>query len=373
MKETLFRPTWAETDLKALRHNFSQIKRLGKGKKILAVIKADAYGHGMIRVGQALERAGADFFGVADIREAMGLRIYGIKKPILLFENTLPYFARQIVELDLTPSVSNIELARSLNDCAAKAHKRVNIHVKVDTGMGRLGVWHEEAIRFIEKVRGLKNVNIQGIMTHFACADTDKVFTKRQIARLIKLLAELKKRGIIFSYVHAANSIGFVEYQDKHFSLYRLGLILYGMYPAVRLKSKISLKLVLSVKSRIVFLKRIEKGRSVSYGRTFIAKKKMTIATLPVGYNDGYFRSLSNKSFVLAGGRRCPVVGRVTMDQMMVDVSSVKNPKIGMEVVLLGRQGKQAMTADELAQKAGTINYEITCSLGNRLPRVYRD
>lgn len=370
MNETLYRPTWAEVDLKALRYNFREIKKLSAGKKILAVIKADAYGHGMIKAAQILDKEGAHFFGVADIREAMAIRICGISKPILLFENTLPIFAKKIVELNLTPSVSSLALAQALNAAAGKAKRKINIHVKVDTGMGRLGVWHEDAVLFIQKIKNLKNLNVDGIMTHFACADSDAHFTKLQIQRFVDFLNALKSRGIVIPHVHAANSMGFMEYGHAYFNLVRPGLILYGLYPHTRVKNKIKLRPVLSVKSRIVFLKNVKKNRSISYGRTFIAKKNLKVATLPLGYNDGYFRAFSNNAFVLVGGKRCPVVGRVTMDQMMIDVSFVKNPKLGMEVVVLGAQGKEEISADELGFRAKTINYEITCALGNRLPRI---
>ncbi len=372
-KEAIFyRPTWAAVDLQALTHNFRQIKRIAGPKiKILSVVKADAYGHGMIHVAKALTEKGADFFGVADIREAMSLRIAGIKKPIVLFENTLPIFAKQIVQFDLRPSVSSWGLAAALNRYAKKRGKHVNIHVKIDTGMGRLGVWHKDAFAFIKHLQTLTNVHCEGIMTHFAAADTDDYFTQNQLISFVGLLDHLKKQNITFPFVHAANSVGFIEQPNDYFNLVRPGLILYGLYPALRLKSKIALKPVLSIRTRINFLKHVEKGRSISYGRTFVTQRPSVIATLPVGYNDGYFRCFSNNAFVLIKGIRCPVAGRVTMDQMMIDVTDVPNPKIGTEVVLLGRQGQNVISADELSLRAKTINYEITCSLGNRIPRRY--
>lgn len=371
--ERLYRPTWAEVDLKAMRYNFRQIKRRAGNAKILCVVKADAYGHGLIQVARTLQKEGADFFGVADIHEGVALRMHGIQKPILLFENCLPPFAKSIVDYRLTPSISNIELAEALNRHAQSLHSQIPIHIKVDTGMGRLGVWHKEALGFIKRIHRFKNLHWEGLLTHYACAETDEEFTYRQIRDFSKLIRGLKQEGIIFPYLHASNSIGLIEYRNNSFTLVRPGLILYGMYPVARLREKIRLKPVLSVKSKIVFLKNISKGRSISYGRTFIASKDMTIATIPIGYNDGYMRCLSNKSDCLVGGKRCRVVGRVTMDQLMVDVTHVKSARIGTEVVLLGIQKGNSISADELAQKARTINYEITCSLGNRLPRIYKD
>ena len=372
-EQIFYRPTWAEVDLDALRHNFRHIKGMaGRKTKILSVIKADAYGHGMIRVAKVLNEKGADFFGVADIREAISLRLAGIKKPIVIFENTLPIFAKQIVQFDLRPSISSWGLAISLNRYARSRGKHIFIHVKIDTGMGRLGVWHRDAMEFVRRLKTLSHVHCEGLMTHFAAADTDEHFTQSQTANFMRLLDNLRQHTIVFPYVHAANSIGFIEQPNDYFNLVRPGLILYGLYPTPRLKSKIALKPVLSIKSRINFLKNVERGRNISYGRTFVTQRPSVIATLPIGYNDGYFRCFSNNAFVLVRGRRCPVVGRVTMDQLMIDVTDVVNPKIGAEVVLLGRQGQHAITADELALRAKTINYEITCSLGNRIPRVYR-
>ena len=368
----LYRPTWAKVDLDAIKHNFHALKRFSdKRTKILCVVKADAYGHGMLKVAKLLNREGADFFGVADINEGICLREHGIKKPVLLFESQLPSLAKEIIRYDLTAMVSNLDLATALNREAKRLKKRIPIHIKVDTGMGRLGVWYEDALAFIRSIRRLRNISLEGICTHFAASDTDEHFTRSQIDFFLRLVKQLKLHSISIPYVHAANSMGLVNYCVEDFNLVRPGLILYGLYPSQKLTTKITLKPALSVKSKIVFLKKITKDRSISYGRTFMAKKGMVIATVPIGYNDGYFRCLSNKSFVLVNGMRCPVVGCVTMDQLMVDVSKIKAPKIGMEVILLGRQGKQAISADELAHKANTINYEITCSLGNRLPRIY--
>ena len=366
--------TIAHVDLKAIRHNFLQIKRLaGPHTEILCVVKGDAYGHGMVKVSALLDKLGANFFFVSDIEEGILLRKNRIIKPILLFESTLPSHARQIVDYNLTPTICTLELANSLNRYAKARGRRIDIHIDVDTGMGRLGVWHEEAFEFIQKVNRLANLSIKGIYTHFPVADTNRTFTRNQMKHLYELISRLDKIGVVVPYIHAANSLGLIHYKTKLLNLVRPGLMLYGLYPSPRLKHKITLKPSLSVQSKIVFLKKVRRGQGISYGHTFIARQNMTVATLAIGYRDGYLRCLSNQASVLIDGKRCPIVGRVTMDQIMVDVSKVKSVKVGTTAVILGTQKQNSISADELAEYAGTISYEIVCSLGNHLPRVYRE
>ena len=367
------RPTWVEVDLNAIRRNHMSLKRyIDKKIQMLCVVKANAYGHGAIPVTKVLQKQGVNLFGAANVDEAIRLRNNSIKASILVFEHALPEQASDIIRYNLVQTVGNIRLARALDSCARKMKCRAHIHIKIDTGMGRLGVWHNQALSFIRQISKLKNVRITGIYTHFPVADTDKAFTKEQITKFTQLTQQLKKSGINISYLHVANSMGLVGYNMSHFNLIRPGLMLYGLYPIAKLKSKITVTPAMSVKSKIVFLKKMAKGRGVSYGHTFVAKKNTVIATLPIGYNDGYLRCLSNRASVLINGQRCPVVGRVTMDQLMVDVSRIKSAKVGMEAVLLGRQKGEYISADELASKANTINYEIICSLGNRLPHIYK-
>jgi alanine racemase len=383
--------TWAEIDLKAVRHNLKQIVKLSAKNKfyfptrppqpvkinqglefVMAVIKANAYGHGMEKIGLLLDKAGVGFFCVSDINEGIALRKIGIKKSILLLESTLASDAQQIADYQLVPTICTLGLAASLNRYAQKKKRRIDVHVKVDTGMGRLGVWHEEAFDFIKKVSTFKCLRIMGIFTHFPAADTDRSFTRQQLKYLYDLVKRLDRSGLIVPYIHAANSMGLVGYPTHIVNLARPGLMLYGLYPHLSLCKKIHLKPVLNVRSRVIFLKKIKRGRSVSYGRTFFTKKDMLVATVPIGYNDGYFRALSNQACVLIDGTRCPVIGRVTMDQIMVDVSRVKKVQLGSSVTVLGAQKKENISADELAKLAGTINYEIVCSLGNRLPKIYK-
>ncbi len=365
--------TWAEVDLKAIKHNLNKIKSLaGRHTEILCVVKGDAYGHGMVKVATLLDELGLGFFGVSDIEEGKILRRHGIKKPILLFESTLPAQAQQIIDYNLMPTVCTLEMAAALNRYAASLGKRVDVHIDIDTGMGRLGVWHEEAFDFVKKVMRLLSISIKGLYTHFPVADTNQAFTRKQIKILYDLVRRLDQHGLVVPYIHAANSMGLAGYHTKILNLARPGLMLYGLSPTAQLKNKINLKAVLSVKSKIVFVKNIRRGQGISYGHTFVAPRNMRVATIALGYKDGYLRCLSNKSAVLIAGKRCPVIGRVTMDQIMVDVSKLASVKVGSLAVILGTQNRNAISADELAGHAGTISYEIVCSLGSHLPRVYK-
>lgn len=375
-------------NLNALRHNLREIRRLAEKNtfslptrpasgndvpkiNILTVVKADAYGHGMAPVAKELEKAGVDVFAVSDVKEGIALRNTGIKKPILLFESTLPVFAEDIARYKLTPMVCTMELAAELDAHAARLKKPIDIHIEVDTGMGRLGVWHEDAFTFVEKVFKLKWLRLTGLMSHFPAADTDKKFTLQQVQHITDLVIDLDKAGMVVPYIHAANSMGLAGYETRVLNLVRPGLMLYGLYPHPDLKQTIDLRPVMSVHTRVIFTKDVAKGRSISYGRTFFTQKDMRIAVLPIGYSDGYFRQFSNKASVLISGKRCPITGIVTMDQTMVDVSDVPGVKMGDPVVIMGAQGNETITADELAEHARTISYEVVCNLGNRLRREY--
>lgn len=381
--------TWAEINLNAVGYNLKQIIKLTVKNKythstrlraksapknvetIMAVIKADAYGHGMEEIALLLDKEGVGYFGVSDITEGAALRKIGIKKPILVFESTLKFQAKLIVDHRLMPTVCTLDFAKSLNRHAKRKKERIDIHVKVDTGMGRLGIWHEEAFDFIKEISTYDHLRIMGLFTHFPAADTDRSFTKKQLTFLYDLVTRLDRTGLIVPFIHAANSMGLAGYQTHIVNLARPGLMLYGLYPHPSLQKKIRLKSVLNVRSRVIFLKKIRKGQSVSYGRTFFTKKDIRVATVPIGYNDGYFRAFSNQASVLIGGKRCSVIGCVTMDQIMVDVSHLKKVQLGDPVTILGSQKSENVSADELAGYAGTINYEIVCSLGNRLPKIY--
>lgn len=373
--------TWIDIDLKALEHNWAELNKLAASNMahksgIIPVIKADAYGHGMLEVARVLAGQGCSYFGVSNTEEAVILREAGIKGQILLFESTLAQDAKDIVAYQLTPTVCNLELAHQLSKEASVKGVEVPIHIKIDTGMGRLGVAEGEALDLVKEIRrSCPNLVFEGIYTHFPMADCDRDFTFAQMRRFRDIVYMLENQFITFKYVHAGNSMGLGDYKSELFNLARPGLMLYGLYPTEELKAKIRLKPVMSIRSKVLFVKTIKKGQGVSYGHTFKAKEDSAIAVLPIGYSNGYLRSLSNKAFVLVGGMRCPVLGRVTMDQIMVDVTvlalSGRLPVIGDEAVILGRQKDQEIRAEELARLADTISYEIVCSLGSRLPRHY--
>ena len=365
-----YRPTWAEVNLKNLEYNFKEIKsRLRPEIKILVTVKADAYGHGLIAVSKRLVAHGVDFLGVASIDEGIKLRNAGIKSPILVLGLILKKDILPLFNYNLTPTVCDVEMASALNRKAAALKKPIHLHIKVDTGMGRIGILHDYAFRLVKQIHKLKFVVIEGIFTHFPFADVNRKFTVFQINLFNKLVSDLKRSGIAIPLVHAANSIGLIDYKNSHFTMVRPGLVIYGLYPKAGLG--INLKPVLSLKTRIIFIKQVPPGYGISYGHTYITKRWTRIVTLPIGYGDGYPRNLSNLAWLLIGGRRRRISGRICMDQIMVDVGTQKL-KIGDEVVLIGRQGKQKVTAEELANLSGTISYEIVCGLGSRIPRIYK-
>ena len=364
-----YRPTWAEVNLGNLEHNFKEVKSLlDPSTKVLVTVKADAYGHGLIPVASRLVACGVDYLGVASIDEGIKLRKAGIKIPVLLLGLILKEDIPALFTYRLIPTICDRQMAVALNAKAARAKQKIPVHVKVDTGMGRIGILPSDAFRLVTDIHKLKNIQIQGIFTHFPLADVDRDFTTRQINLFNKLVASLENNGIVIPLVHAANSIGLIRHRDSHFTMVRPGLVIYGLYPKKNLG--VNLKPVLSLKTRVVFIKRVGPGVGISYGLTYITKRTTNIVTLPVGYGDGYPRNLSNLAWLLIGGRRFRISGRICMDQIMVDVGNFK-PKIKSEVVLIGKQGKQKITAEELADLSGTISYEIVCGLGSRIPRIY--
>ncbi|MBU1727101.1 MAG: alanine racemase [Candidatus Omnitrophica bacterium] len=366
-----YRPTWAEVDLSNLAYNFREIKKiLSPETKVMACVKADAYGHGLVPVAKKLVSCGVDFLGVASIDEAIRLRKEKIKVPILVLGAVLKKDIEPLFEYGIQPTICEEALAAAINNKARRLGKKINVHIKVDTGMGRIGILHHSADRFLEKVSGFKNLNIEGIFTHFPVADKNRDFTLRQIKAFASLIENAKKSGINIPLAHAANSVGIVDYKESHFDMVRPGLVIYGLYPKENLKLK--LKPVLSLKTKIVFVKDLPAGYGVSYGHDYVTKKKTKIATLPIGYGDGYPRNLSNLASVLIKGRRLKISGRICMDQIMVDVGGLA-VRPGDEVVFIGSQGEQKITTEELARFSGTIPYEIVCGLGSRIPRVYTE
>ncbi len=364
-----YRPTWAEINLGYLEYNYKKVKSLLQPWiKVLVTVKADAYGHGLAAVAGRLAACGVDYLGVASIDEGVALRKAGIKIPILLLGLILKKDIEPLFTYQLIPTVCDRAIVTALNARAVVLKQRIPVHIKVDTGMGRIGVLYGEALELVIDIHKFKNIIMQGIFTHFALADFNREFTVSQINLFNRLISDLKKRGIVIPLIHAANSIGLINYKDSHLTMVRPGLVIYGLYPKKGLG--VNLKPVLSLKTRVVFIKRVGTGYGISYGLTYVTKRPGYIVTLPVGYGDGYPRNLSNLAWLLIGGRRFRISGRICMDQIMVDVGNFK-PKIGDEAVLIGRQGKQKVTVEELADLSGTISYEIVCGLGSRIPRIY--
>jgi len=367
----IYRPTWAEIDLGAIRHNCRAIQgHLGKDIAIMAVVKANAYGHGILEVSRVLEKLKIAYLGVATLDEALALRARRVKAPILILGSILPEEARIAVWNNVTLTLCNRELLKALRSIAGRGTKP-KVHVKIDTGMGRIGVWHEKAVNFIRDVKKDDDIKVEGVYTHFSIAGRDKFFTQYQIDAFNKILSCLEKLKIEIPLRHAANSIACVDWKKSHLNMVRPGIIIYGIHPKRSFPRRIDLKPAFSLKTKIVFIKDTPPGRSISYGRTYITQSHTKIATLPIGYADGYGRILSNKAEVIVRGRRAPVVGKVTMDQVMIDVGHIRNVKVGDEVVLIGRQRDEEIRIERLARLAGTIPYEIVTGITSRVARLY--
>ena len=366
------RPTVAVINLGALEHNFNEVVRRTAGRKILAVVKAQAYGHGAAAISKRLMRLGVTMLGVALVEEGMELRRTGIDAPILVMGSLFPNQAEALAALRLTSVVFTMETARALSRAAQKLKTVVPVHVKIDTGMGRIGIAPEEAPEFIKFLRGLSGIDVQGLMTHFADADlSEKEFASKQMDRFEVLLRRLSENGIPVPLVHAANSAAILDYPRALFTMVRPGLMLYGYNSLEAGVAPADLLPVLSLVTRIVYLKKVAAGVPISYGRTFVTRRESLIATLPIGYADGLSRGLSNKGEALVRGRRVPIVGRVCMDMCMVDVTEVPDVSEGDDVVLIGSQGGGWITADDIAAKTGTIPYEVLCGISSRVPRIY--
>lgn len=360
-----FRPTWAEVSLRALRENFRRFRRrMPRGLKVLFVVKGNGYGHGAAECARAAQRcAGADWLGVSSVEEGVGLREAGLRLPILVLGSLYPFESvLAAVEFGLTPTVASLDSARRLAEVARRLGRRVPCHLKVETGMGRIGMSPAAAVAAAEYLAGERLVACQGVYTHFSCAETDRAFVLEQLRRFRAFLEELSRAGLSHGLRHAANSAAALRFPAARLDMVRPGLALYGLYPGFAP--------VLSLKSKVVFLKTIPRGAVVGYGATFRARRPTRVATVPVGYADGYPRRLSNRSAVLLGGRRCPVIGTVSMDMLMCDATDVPAARVGDDVVLIGRQGRAEIGVAELARAAGAIPYEITTALTSRVPRV---
>ena len=372
IKDTFFRPTWIEIDKSDFLFNLKKIKEhLKTDTKVLAVIKSNAYGHGGIELAKEAVKAGIYGIGVSSIEEGITFRKAGIKAKILVFGSGYPIeYLTTTVFWDLIPTISSLQGLHELSNIAKKFKKNLEFHLKVDTGMGRVGVVAGENTDIIlKKIATMSEITMTGIYTHFSVADTNADYTESQLHKFNEVIKSAKKLGLKF-IAHAANSAAILTNKKTHLDMVRPGIALYGLSPFEHAPQDLKLKPVLSWKTKIIYLKKVPSGFCVSYGRTFVTNKNSVIATVPVGYADGYSRVFSNKANVLARGKRCPIAGRITMDMMMIDVTDVKGVSIGDEVVLLGTQGKETIKVEELAKLKNTISYEIICSIATRVPRI---
>lgn len=368
------RPVWAEINLDNLAHNIKEIKRVTKATEIIGVVKADAYGHGALDIAPTLLENGVTRLAVAVLNEAVELRRGGIQCPIMILGYTPPNLIDLLIKYDIEQTVYSYDLAKKISEKALEENKIGKIHIAFDTGMGRIGFLpREEDISEVERISKLPNIKIEGIYSHFSTADEkDKNYTYEQLKKFNWFYNILQKRGIQINIRHIANSAAIIDMPETHFEAVRPGVILYGYYPSEEVdKTKVYLKPVMSLKTNIVHLKKVPIGEYISYGRKFRTERESIIGTLPVGYADGYTRSLGEDAKVIINGKLVPVVGRICMDQCMVDLTNVPDVNLGDEVILMGEDSELKMTADELASILGTINYEVLCMISRRVPRVY--
>lgn len=373
-KNKLTRPVWAEINLENIKYNLNQVKKnIPEDTLIMAVVKADAYGHGVLPVAQTVVEAGADRLAVALPEEGRELRNAGFKLPIQILGEVLSSQIPILVEYDLIPTISKLETIKTLDKLAKEKNVIKKVHVKVDTGMGRIGIFPDEAVQFIKKANDFDNIEVEGLMTHFAKADEkNKEYTYKQWEKFQIVIDQLEEENIEIPIKQAANSAAIIDLPEMSLNMVRPGIMMYGLRPSHQVDQKFKLKPALSWKTRIVYLKEVPKGTKISYGGTYVTDKKAKIATLPLGYADGYARLLSNKGEVLIKGQRAPIRGRICMDQFMVDVTHIDNVAVGDEVVLIGKQNEEEFSATEMADLIGTINYEITCDITKRVPRIYK-
>jgi len=370
---------WAEVDLSAITHNIAELSRVSRPARLMAVVKANAYGHGAVRIARQSLAAGAQSLGVARIDEAIRLREAGLEAPILIFGYTPPALADILLDQELTTMVASLESAQALSEAAVSRGAKVRVHLKVDTGMGRLGLVAgdarpEDAMAAALEIVRLPGLVPEGIFTHFATADSaDKTYAREQFERFLALLDRLRGEGVEFPVRHAANSAAIIDLPETHLDLVRAGIALYGLAPSAEVDlQRVDLRPALTLKARIVHLKQVPAGFKVSYGTTYTAPQPTVIATVPLGYADGYSRRLSSRGSMLVGSQRAPIAGRVCMDMTMLDVGGIRGVAVGDEVVAFGRQGTASLTADEIAETTGTLNYEVVARLTARVPRRYK-
>lgn len=366
----------AQVDLDSLLHNVEQMRQnIHQGTKIMGVIKTDAYGHGAVPIGRELERLDVVWgYATATVEEAEILRRNGLKKPILVLGASFPENYAALAKGEIRAAVFSLRQAQQMEAYASESDNKIFVHIKIDTGMSRLGFQVSgQAADEIAQIAGMPHIVVEGMFTHFAKADErDKTMAKEQLGKFREMERMLIERGVSVPLLHCANSAAIIDMPEMGMDMVRAGISMYGLWPSAEVqKEQVDLHPVLSLKSRIVFLKELEAGRTISYGATYKTTAKQRIATVPVGYGDGYPRSLSGKGYVLIHGKRAPICGRICMDQFMVDVTHIPEAKEGDAVVLVGEDGKESITMEELGELSGRFNYEFACDLGKRIPRVY--
>lgn len=372
--QKLLGSTWVEINLDAIAQNVKNIRKLiGKERELMVVVKGNAYGHDAWEVSSVALKNGANRLAVARIEEGIFLRKVGITASLLVLSLTLEQQVESLLSYNITPTVCRLEIIRIISQIAIKMKKIAKIHLKVNTGMGRLGIFPHDVLDFVKKVITMENVEIEGIFTHFSVADEkDKTYTENQFKKFIDVIKNLERKGIKIPIKHVSNSATLLDLPHMWLDMVRPGISVYGLYPSIEVKKTINLKPAQEFKTKIVYLKELPPGKSISYGRTYITKKRMVVASLPVGYADGYNRLLSNQGEVLVRGKRVPIIGRVCMDQCIIDVTNLPQVKIGDEVALWGRQRDEEITVEEIAQKIGTINYEVVhMSDKKRVPKLF--
>ena len=363
------RAAWVEIDLGAIAHNYKEIrKHMQTGAKLCAVVKADAYGHGAVAVARVALEEGADYLAVATLSEALKLRAAGFTTPLLILGLVEPESAREVVDGDITQTVCRMDLVEALSKEAVRQGKTVKVHLTIETGMGRIGVHPKDAAETAKKIAALPNVELEGVFSHFALADIpDKTFTRNQVKLFQEACNAIEAVGIHIPIKHIAESAAILEIPDVHFDMVRAGIIQYGLWPSDEVTRPIELRQCMKFCARIVYVKTIQPGESVGYGRKFIAERETRIATLPVGYADGYIRAYAGGSVEVCG-KRAPIAGRVCMDQFMIDITDIPEAQMGDVCTLFG---SETLPTDEVAGWANTINYEVVCLVSERVPRVY--
>lgn len=373
--------TWAEISLNAIEHNYNVIRnKVADDTKVCCVIKADGYGHGAVELSQVYEKLGADFFAVSNIDEGIEIRKSGSKLPIVILGYTPVSEAENLAEYDISQAVFSLEYAKELSEKCVEDDCICKMHIKVDSGMSRIGFMCQEfprdeySIEEICEACCLPNLEVEGLFTHFCVSDEDaegREFTNKQYENFIHVRDSLKKRGVDISVVHCSNSGAIEDYPETCCDMVRAGIILYGLAPSSKLADRLDLVPAMTLKTVVAFVKEVQKGATISYGRTFTADRKMKIATVPIGYADGFIRQNAKDGYMMVNGKKAKIVGRICMDQTMLDVTDIEDVKTGDEVVVFGTGENGEPTADSLAENTGTINYETVCLVGKRVPRIY--